>query len=433
MHHTRSTPSRQGLLDWMRYYTDCGWQVFPAHSIQDGHCTCRKKDACGDPGKHPRTRHGFKEATKDPATIRKWAETWPDANVAVATGRQSGIIVIDIDGPEGIESIQATQKQLEKLPAGPTVKTGNGWHLYFRHPDFEVRSRTGILPGVDIRADGAYVIAPPSLHANGSSYQLKVAPDKTPPSELPDSWRNLLVTGNVTQNAQESAESQETAGIPRNSQEGAEPPETPRIPTNAQEISHPSNTRSRLSLHDAVREMIEKTLPTGPKQRHDKIFEFVRRLKALPELASEPVRGLQQLFRQWFERALPIIRTKDWDTSWHDFIFAWEECKTPWGTDSMTELHEQALSCEPPGKAVAKYGPASPRAELAALCRQLQRRAGDAPFFLSVRKAAGLLDVSPMHASRWLRQLVGDGFLKLVSKGARHTRRASEFRYIGGD
>ena len=80
-------------------YVRMGWAVFPLHSVRDGKCTC-KKPQCKDQGKHPRTHHGFKDASKDPEQIKSWWKQWPDANVGVRTGSESGIWVLDVDKDE---------------------------------------------------------------------------------------------------------------------------------------------------------------------------------------------------------------------------------------------------------------------------------------------------------------------------------------------
>src|SRR5207247_1037904 len=66
----------------------------------DGHCTCGWQD-CGSPGKHPRTPNGVYDATTDPAVIIRWWGRWPNANVGVATGAASGVIVLDVDPRHG--------------------------------------------------------------------------------------------------------------------------------------------------------------------------------------------------------------------------------------------------------------------------------------------------------------------------------------------
>lgn len=88
------------------------------------------------------------------------------ANVAIVTGRVSGIVVLDADGQEGREALRG-----KPLPPTPCVLTGKGVHYYFQHPGFEARNFTKRLPGLDFRGDGGYVLTPPSLHPSGQRYR----------------------------------------------------------------------------------------------------------------------------------------------------------------------------------------------------------------------------------------------------------------------
>src|SRR5579884_1684144 len=81
-------------------YAGWGWAVFPLHAVVDGRCSCRRA-ACAHPAKHPVTRHGLLEATRDPARIRLWWARWPWANIGVATGAASGLVVVDVDPRSG--------------------------------------------------------------------------------------------------------------------------------------------------------------------------------------------------------------------------------------------------------------------------------------------------------------------------------------------
>ena len=83
-------------------YAERGLKVFPLHSVVDGVCTCGMKE-CGSPGKHPKTPRGVKDATCDRQELES---LWKDnSNVGIATGSESGIIVVDIDVPNGEESL----------------------------------------------------------------------------------------------------------------------------------------------------------------------------------------------------------------------------------------------------------------------------------------------------------------------------------------
>lgn len=177
--HSNSTtrggePGRSALpLDHALTYAGLGWPVFPLHTPQpDGSCSCRRD--CGrDIGKHPRTLAGLSDATTDLAVIRGWWKSWPDANIGIRCGADAGIVVIDIDTHhDGWDHAERLEAEHGPFPATFTVETGTGGgHLYFAHPGGIVRPSVGKLaPGLDVRGDSSYVVAPPSLHASGKCY-----------------------------------------------------------------------------------------------------------------------------------------------------------------------------------------------------------------------------------------------------------------------
>src|SRR5207248_3906466 len=112
-------------------------------------------------------------ATTNPAEASSWWRRWPEANVGVRTGAVSGLVVIDVDARHGgAASLGHLLRRFGALPPGPRVRTGGGMHLYFRHPGESIANDVGrrLGPGIDVRGDGGYVIAPPSRHASGARY-----------------------------------------------------------------------------------------------------------------------------------------------------------------------------------------------------------------------------------------------------------------------
>lgn len=99
------------------------------------------------------------------AECEKWWGEYPDANIGLVTGKISNLAVVDLDGTEGIESGRSLG-----LASPVGVRTGNGKQLYYRHPGDTVCNAVKKYPGVDVRGDGGYVVAPPSIHPNGKSY-----------------------------------------------------------------------------------------------------------------------------------------------------------------------------------------------------------------------------------------------------------------------
>lgn len=153
------------LLEHALQYAKQGWPVFPLHTPEPSKegCSC-SRSGCIDQGKHPRTENGFKDATTDEDQIRSWWKKWPNANIGLVTGKKSGFIVLDVDS--------GGDKELAKQTVPDTAEstTGNGRHLYFTYPGKEVKNSKKFLPGLDLRADGGYIVAPPSLHLSGKKY-----------------------------------------------------------------------------------------------------------------------------------------------------------------------------------------------------------------------------------------------------------------------
>jgi putative DNA primase/helicase len=175
-------------LDAALSYAARGWHVFPCHTPTPTGCSCRRD--CDRIGKHPRTKNGLLDATTDPATIRRWWKMWPAANIAIRTGAVSGLAVLDQDNLKGgADGRSALERSYGPLPETVQGLTGNGLHEFFLHPGTPVKNGVETLgAGLNIRGDGGYVVAPPSLHTSGKHYawELSHLPDETPLAPMPD-------------------------------------------------------------------------------------------------------------------------------------------------------------------------------------------------------------------------------------------------------
>jgi hypothetical protein len=176
-------------------YAQAGIPVLPLHTpTGKGRCSCGRGD-CDRVGKHPRWHPrlisaGLHHASTDPARIDAWWSAWPTANIGLRTGAVCD--VCDIDTPEGLQGVQHL---LGEAPPLPTVRTGSGgYHVYVAPTGAGNRAR--LLPGVDWRGAGGYVVAPPSLHACGERYRWVRPPvDGFPP--CPPELRRLVVAPSV--------------------------------------------------------------------------------------------------------------------------------------------------------------------------------------------------------------------------------------------
>ncbi len=158
-------------------YASRGWRVLLLWWVRpDGTCACGST-GCGNNGKHPLAEacpKGCHSATTDAALLTEWLTRWPDANIGVATGMESGIWVLDVDPRHGGHvTLEALEARFGRLPTSLRARTGSGGeHVLFRHPgDGRLSNSAGRLgPGLDVRADGGYIVVAPSNHASGGRY-----------------------------------------------------------------------------------------------------------------------------------------------------------------------------------------------------------------------------------------------------------------------
>ncbi|MEI6553771.1 MAG: bifunctional DNA primase/polymerase, partial [bacterium] len=166
---------KKSMLEYALDYQKKGWNVIPAN-----------KD------KTPSI--GWKLYQTQKVTVEEinnWWAIWPDANIAVITGKISGIVVLDIDSKHGRTSDEFP------IPATVCSKTGNdGKHIFFKYPQgVEVKSGTAISgEGIDYRGDGGYAILAPSINSQGGQYEWLVPVESNEDlAEMPD-WFKELVT-----------------------------------------------------------------------------------------------------------------------------------------------------------------------------------------------------------------------------------------------
>ena len=98
--------------------------------------------------------------------VAGWFDKWPDANIGIVTGAVSNLVVFDLDSKDAVEYAENEGG----FPITVQAQTGKGYHVYAQHPDFEINNSVNKDLDIDIRADGGYVAAPPSIHGNGNQY-----------------------------------------------------------------------------------------------------------------------------------------------------------------------------------------------------------------------------------------------------------------------
>lgn len=166
----RQKTQRELSAEVLQKLCSLGLRLIELHNPTKIGCSCGQK-ICGSPGKHPLKKDWQKRGwITDATTAVNLLAT--SRNTGILTG--TGLLVIDVDDKHnGGISLGELEKKNQALPDTLTVKTGGGWHYYFKYASsIAVPNSVGKLgDGIDVRADGGYVVAPPSLHANGNRYE----------------------------------------------------------------------------------------------------------------------------------------------------------------------------------------------------------------------------------------------------------------------
>ena len=162
----------------------------------------RKIFPCRPNRKNPLTLHGHKDASSDAGIIETWWSNYPDANIGLCTGKDANLIVVDVDvknNAGGMESLQELEAEFEKLDTLVVNTPSGGLHYYFSFPQEveTIKCKNGFRKGIDIKADGGYVVAPGSS-IDGKLYEFEDIDKEI--AELP-LWLLELLTNKETNNS----------------------------------------------------------------------------------------------------------------------------------------------------------------------------------------------------------------------------------------
>jgi Bifunctional DNA primase/polymerase, N-terminal len=331
----------------------------------------------------------FQDEPADEKTLRRIFAKPGITGLAVVCGAVSGDLAVrDFDQIDAYHDWAAAHPEEARIC--PTVRTSRGYHLYGQlNKNVCTKFNNG-----ELRAScGCYVLLPPSVHPDGPVYSW-LNPLPSPSSPLPS--LPLSLTGEWNTQATQAIQA-------------------------TQQPTQPMQLIACATL--AGTEFILATLPDGPGQRNRKIWDLVRRLKALPNLDTSPA-ALKLIVEEWHRLALPFIATKNFDETWSDFKAAWLRPCTPFGA-SLEAAYKSA--CQNPQSPIDD----NPNiGVLAALCRNLSTR--DGTFYLAAGTVEKLFGVSRTTALRWLQSLCFYGVIELTKTGTLKDRQASEWRFITG-
>jgi hypothetical protein len=333
----------------------------------------------------------FQDRPADEPTLRRMFGRKGVTGLAVILGSASGGLACrDFDDARAYQQWATNNAYLATIL--PTVRTARGYHVYFHGPDGYRDLGNG-----EYRADaGHYCLLPPSRHPDGALYRWVVP---LPGGALPgvDPVEAGLIT--ATEDIKEF-------------------PATPAT-------QPPTSTHCmRQWVNTPIAHAIADTLPTGPGKRNRSLFELARRLKAIMPNAS--ARELRPIVRQWFDAALPVIRTKEWGVTWEEFSVAWQRVRYPirgcWDEIVRTSRSITADTGDYDGAAAA----------LIRLAMALQAHHGSGNAWpLSCKLAGEVAGVSRPRAWAVLKMLQFDGVIELVKEGGpKGSRQAAEYRLV---
>jgi hypothetical protein len=403
---TVTNPLLQDALE----YHHRGWCILP---IRVG----TKRPAC-------KNWKQFQTVQTTESQLKRWFKNGSHYGLSVVLGEVSGGLVCrDFDDMAAYQQWATSHSDLAR--ALPTVETGRpGRHVYCLGDSQQISScspsnGTIIDLGDGELRGGGICVLPPSKHPNGHEYRWLNPPN----GKIP--FLDLISVGFLSQQPcnrenRENRDNRDNRGLLRQ-QKNTE--------VIVSEGEKKDKNRSQITCEkQEIERAILESLPIAPGNRNKQVFELARALKAIPSLADAPADDLKEYVQHWHKLAKPIIRTQPFEETWIDFLRGWPKVKFPKGAEPMVQIFERAVSEQIP-KVAEQYEEERIRL-LVSLCRELQRAAGDGPFYLSVRTAGRLLGVDHTTASRWLFLLKHDGVLREVSRGSQKSRKASRYQYI---
>ncbi|MFC6199763.1 bifunctional DNA primase/polymerase [Ponticaulis profundi] len=201
-------------LGYAAWLADLEVPVLPVWGVDTkAGCSCKYRELkeskalgtpfepCASPGKHPK-RGGWQQYTStDQIEIRKWFLNHKGRqNIAIATGGQANIIIVDLDGVEGADSYEKLLHEHGDMPETLEIETGSGGsHIILRAPKgVKVpNSASKIAPKIDIRGEGGLAVTAGSLHPRGNYYVFKHGrgPGEVGIAEAPDWLLELIAEG----------------------------------------------------------------------------------------------------------------------------------------------------------------------------------------------------------------------------------------------
>jgi hypothetical protein len=309
-----------------------------------------------------------------------------------------GLCCRDFDTVAGFEQWKAAHPEL--AAALPTARTHRGFHVYFKAAE---STKNETFEDGELRADRVYTLLPPSQHPLGGFYAWMSNP-------LRSSMRDITASrGDFSQN---------------------------RLTASVDSVSSVSLCSLCLVPGMSLEAMVERAVivstPSDEHRNHKMLFQLARACKSIEQELGRKLsdREVESVFARWHDASNQFYRDgKGFDDYLFEFLSAVDSAKFALGDGAVTRAWAEVKSRPLPSAAMRFENP-----ELrlvVALCQVLQRIAGEAPFYLSVRTAQTLLRHETHNtAAFWMRGLVRRKVLRIVEKGGPATKRATRYRYL---
>lgn len=285
------------------WYARRGWAVLPIWWPEGGRCGCGDA-GCQQPAKHPighLAHHGSHSATRDARRILGWWRTCPRANVGIATGPASRLLVLDVDPDKGgADSLAELRAQHGELPDTPTSLTGGGGeHYLFAYAGDDIRNSAGKLgAGLDVRGRGGYIVAPPSIHLSGGRYLWEASsrPERTPLAPPPAWLLQLLRADPASEPRPRLDTARILAGVPEGERDSA----LFRLAAKLRAADVPQDLAEQLVLQAAA----HCRPPFPAKQAVAKVASAYGRYQAGPTIAARAAPSLEERVARRVRRKL---------------------------------------------------------------------------------------------------------------------------------
>ncbi|MCE9555995.1 MAG: bifunctional DNA primase/polymerase [Planctomycetes bacterium] len=385
-------------------------------------------------GKEPISK-GWQNKTWTPKEIIQAFRHRPQLNVGSVWGPRAGLIDMECDNKQAEASLLELFEG--NCPVTATFRSARGPHRLFawdaalEQIGKAKMDYNGLEIFIGANGLGAQTLLPPST-TDGFTRTWLVPLEDCDPAPLPESVvRRLLSSSRATllETARPKMAAIAAAGALTGGTDTEDTVDTGGFRRLLGNTNLPVSSESSVSYPD-IEALVRRSLPSAAGQRHRKIFELARELKAVPSLAAAPAVSHRAIVQRWHELALPAISTKPFEDSWFDFLDAWDRVRKAKGESLIDEIVGRAIAAGVPEE--AKHYSRPELRLLVAICRQLQRESKSGTFFLSCYTAAELIGVDDHRTAwRWLGGLCKEGILELVTKGMIKNHRASEYRYLG--